>query len=114
MPNYTKVQFATNHKYLVLILDSRLELIEHIDNKINKWNKIIGMMKRHSVTLSTKILLLIYYKNNPSLTLNDTEMQFATTQKYLVLILASRLELIEHIDNKINKWNKIIGMMKRR
>ena len=71
-------------------------------------------MKRRSLALSTKILLLIYNKNKPSLVLNDAEVQFATTQKYLVLILDSRLELIEHIDNKVNKWNKIIGIVKRR
>ena len=72
------------------------------------------MMKRRSLALSTKILLLIYNKNKPSLVLNDAEVQFATTQKYLVLILDSRLELIENIDNKVNKWNKIIGIVKRR
>ena len=71
-------------------------------------------MKRRSLALSTKILLLIYNKKKPSLMLNDTEVKFATTQKYLVLILDCRPELIEHIDNKINKWNKIIGIMKRR
>ena len=59
MINDAKVQFATTQKYLVLILDSRLELIEHIINKINKWKKIIGTMKRHSLAPSKKILLTI-------------------------------------------------------
>ena len=79
MLNDTKMKFATKHKYLVLVLDSRLELIEHIENKINKWDKIIGMMKRRSLALSRKILLTIQNKNYPSLMLNDTKVQFATT-----------------------------------
>ena len=36
MLNNTKVQFVTNQKHSVEILDSRLAFIEHIDNKINK------------------------------------------------------------------------------
>ena len=37
--NDTKVQFATSQKHLRLILDSKLDFNEHIDNKINKINK---------------------------------------------------------------------------
>ena len=114
MLNDAKVQFACSQKHLLLILDSRLDLIEHIDNKMNNWTKIIGMMKRRSLALSTKILLLIYNKKKPSLMLNDTEVQFVSTQKYLVLILDCRPEWIQHIDNKINKWNKVIDIMKTR
>ena len=44
MLNNSKVQFATIQEHLVLILDSRLDFIEHIDNKINKCNKGIGLM----------------------------------------------------------------------
>ena len=40
-------------------LDSKLDFNEHIDNKINKCNKIIGIMKRLSVILSRKSLLTI-------------------------------------------------------
>ena len=112
--NDTKVQFATSQKYLVLILNSRLDFIEHIDNKINKKKKIIGMMKRHSLTRSRKTLLTINNKNYPSMVLIDKYVKFATSQIYLVLILDSRLDFIEHINNKINKCNKIIGVMKRR
>ena len=42
----TKVQLAYSQKHLVLILDFKLDFKEHIDNKINKCNKIIGIMKR--------------------------------------------------------------------
>ena len=114
MLNDAKVQFATNQEQFVLILDSGLDFIEHMKNKINKCHQVIGMMKRRSSSSSIKILLLLCNKNKPSLIVNDAEVQFATTQKYLVLILGSRPEFIEHIDNKINKWNKIIGIMKRR
>ena len=59
MLNDAKVQFATTQKYLVLILDCRPEWIQHIDNKINKWNKVIDIMKTRSLALSRKILLTI-------------------------------------------------------
>ena len=36
MLNDTEIQFATNKKYLVLILDPRFQVIENIDNKIIK------------------------------------------------------------------------------
>ena len=71
MLNDAKVQFATSHKHLVLILDSRHDLIEHIDYKINKCKKIIGLMKRRSLAPSRKVLLTIYNKYYPSLMLND-------------------------------------------
>ena len=110
-----KMQFATSQKHLVLILDSRIDFIDHIDNKINMYKQIIGMMKKTSLTQSRNIFLTIYNKNYLSLIPKDPKMQFATTQKHLVLILDSKLDFIEHIDNKINKCNnKIIGVMKRR
>ena len=56
MLNDAKVQFATSQKHLLFILDSRLDFIEHIDNKFNKCNKIIGMMKRRSLALTRKNL----------------------------------------------------------
>ena len=42
--NDAKVQLATNRKHLGLILDSKLDFNEPIDNKINKCNKIIGIV----------------------------------------------------------------------
>ena len=72
MLNDTELQFATNQKYLVLILDSRLELNEHIHNKIIMRDKVIGTMKIRLLALSRKISLTIYNKNNPLLMLNDT------------------------------------------
>ena len=58
--NDNKVQLANSQKHLGLILDSKLDFNEHIDNKINKCNKVIGIMKRLSLILSRKSLLTIY------------------------------------------------------
>ena len=56
----TKVQLATCQKHLGLVLDSKLDFNEHIDNKINKCNKIISIMKKLSLILSRKSWLTIY------------------------------------------------------
>ena len=44
----------------LLILNFKLDFNQHIDGKINKWRRIIGIMKRFSMTLSRKRLLAIY------------------------------------------------------
>ena len=44
----------------VFILDSKLNFNQHKDDKINKCNKIIRIMRRLSMTLSRKSLLTIY------------------------------------------------------
>ena len=111
--NDAKVQFTTSHKHLVFVLDFRLDFTEHRNNHINKCIKILSMTKRRSLALSRKILLTINNKNYASLMLNDNKVEFVSSRKHLLLILDSRLNLIEHIDNKMNNWNKIIGMMKR-
>ena len=51
--------------------------------------------------------------NYPSLVFDDTKAQLANSQKHLGLILDSKLDFNEHVDNKINKCKKIIGIMKR-
>ena len=58
--NGDKVQSVPCQKHLGLILDSKLDFNEHITNKISKCNKIIGVMKKLSSTLSRKTLLTIY------------------------------------------------------
>ena len=60
MFNDTKVQLVTSQKHLGLILDSKIDFNEHIDNQINKCNKVIGIMKRPSLILSRKSLLTMY------------------------------------------------------
>ena len=45
---------------LGLVLDSKLDFNEQRNIKINKYNKIIGIMKKLSPFLSRKTLLKIY------------------------------------------------------
>ena len=47
-------------KHLGLVLDSKLSFNEHVNQKINKCSKIIGLMKRLSLILSRKHILTIY------------------------------------------------------
>ena len=58
--NSTGVQIDDSQKHLGLILDSKLNFNEHIESKITKCNKIIGLMKKLSLILSRKSLLTIY------------------------------------------------------
>ena len=58
--NNNKIQSEPAQKYLGLILDSKLEFNQHIDEKINKCNKIIRTMRRLAIKLSRKSLLTIY------------------------------------------------------
>ena len=52
----TKIQVANNQKHLGLNLDSKLGFNKHRDNKINKCNKIIGIIKILSLILSFSVL----------------------------------------------------------
>ena len=58
--NDNKVETAISQKHLGLVLDSKLDFNEHISNKINKCNKIKGIMKKLSLFLSRKTFLTIY------------------------------------------------------
>ena len=58
--NSTDVQIADSQKHLGLILNSKLNFNEHIESKITKCNKIIGLMKKLSLIQSRKSLLTIY------------------------------------------------------
>ena len=58
--NKNDVQSANSQKHLELYLDSKLDLNEHVNNKINKCNKSIAIMKKLSLTLSRNSLLTIY------------------------------------------------------
>ena len=48
--NDNTVQTVEVHKHLGLLLDKKLDFNIHIDNKINKCNKITSRMKRLSLT----------------------------------------------------------------
>ena len=56
----TKVQLANSQKHLGLILDSKLDFNEHIGKKINKCNKIIGIMKRHFLRIREFIFSILH------------------------------------------------------
>ena len=43
-----------------LFLNNKLDVNKHLDEKINKCNKIIGMMKKLSPLVSRQSLLTIY------------------------------------------------------
>ena len=58
--NNNKIQSAPTQEHLGLILGSKLDFNQHIDHKINKCKKTIGIMRRLSMTLSRKSLLAIY------------------------------------------------------
>ena len=58
--NSINVQAADSQEHLDLVLDSKSNFNEHIESKITKCNKIIGLMKKLSQFLSKKSLLTIY------------------------------------------------------
>ena len=58
--NKNDVQSANSQKHLGVVLDSKLDFNEHVNNKINKCNKPIGIMKKLSLTLSRNSSLTIY------------------------------------------------------
>ena len=45
-----------NQKHLGLFLDNKLDFKKHLDQKINKSHKIIGMMKKFSIGFKTKFI----------------------------------------------------------
>ena len=58
--NSTKVRVTDRHKHLGLVLDSKLSFNEHIESKMTKCKKIIGLTKKLSQFLSRRSLLTIY------------------------------------------------------
>ena len=57
--NNNAVQTVEVHNHLGLSLDKKLDLNVHIENKINKCNKMIGIMKRLSLSIWRESLLTI-------------------------------------------------------
>ena len=51
---------SENHKHLSLILDTKLKFNEHLQDKINKCNRITGSIKKLSLILPRTCLLTIY------------------------------------------------------
>ena len=90
--NGDKVQSIPCQKHLGLILDLKLDFNEHINNKISKCNKIIGVMKKLSSTLSRKTLLTIYKSFvRPNLDYADI-----IYDKPLKEAFKNKLEMVQH------------------
>ena len=58
--NDDTVQIVEVLKHLGLSLDKKLDFNIRVDNKINKCNKLIGIMKRLSFSISRNSILTIY------------------------------------------------------
>ena len=56
----SQVKISESHKHLGLILDTKLKFNEHLEDKINKCNRIIGSIKKLSLILPRASLLTIY------------------------------------------------------
>ena len=54
------IQSANCQKHLRLVLDSKLDFNDYVNNKINKANKSLSTTKKLSSTLSRNSLLTIY------------------------------------------------------
>ena len=55
-----QVQQCSSQKHLGLFLGNKFDFNKHLDEKINECNKIIGMMKKPSTSVSRQSLLTIY------------------------------------------------------
>ena len=58
--NGNQVQQCSSQKHLGLFSDNKLDFNKHLDEKINKCNKIIGMMEKFFPSVSRQSLLTIY------------------------------------------------------
>ena len=58
--NYNDDKKRTHQKHLGIILDSKLDFDIHVDNKIKQCYKMIGIIKRLSISVPRKALLTIY------------------------------------------------------
>ena len=58
--NGNNITKCSDQKHLGVVLDSKRDFNTHIDQKIKKCNKLIGLMKRLSVHLPRSALLTIY------------------------------------------------------
>ena len=58
--NQSQVKISKSHKHLDLIIDTKLKFNEHLEDKFNKSNRIIGSVKRLSLILPRADLLTVY------------------------------------------------------
>ena len=60
MLSVTDIKKYPHHKHFGIGLDWKLEFKFHVDQKIKKCNKLIGLLRRLSVNVPRKVLLTIY------------------------------------------------------
>ena len=58
--NNNAITKCPHQKHLGLVFDSKLDFIIHIEQKIKKYNKIIGLTRRLSISLPRRTLLTFY------------------------------------------------------
>ena len=58
--NNNNISKCPNQKHLRIVLDSKLNFIAHVDQKIKKCNKMIGLIRWLSINLARNALLTIY------------------------------------------------------
>ena len=69
--NNNSIPKCPSQKHSGIVLDSKLNFNSHVDDKIKKCNKLIGLIRRLSVNLPRKALLTIYIYQllDPTLTM---------------------------------------------
>ena len=58
--NKIDIPECPHQKHSGIVLDSKFNFIAHVDQKIKKFKRIIGLIRRLSVTLPRNALLTIY------------------------------------------------------
>ena len=58
--NNNSIAKCPNQKHLGIVLDSKLNFNSHVDEKIKKCNKLIGLIRRLYVNLPRNALVTIY------------------------------------------------------
>ena len=90
--NDNTVQTVEVHNHLGLSLDKKLDFNVHIENKINKCNKMIGIMKRLSLSFSSDSLLTI----NKSFVRPHLDYADMIYDKLYNAIFESKLERVQY------------------
>ena len=86
------VQTVAVHNHLGLSLDKKLDYNIHTENKINKCNKMIGIMKRLPLSFSRNSLLTI----NKSFVRPHLDYAYIIYDKLYNAIFESRLERVQY------------------
>ena len=79
--NRIDISECPHQKHLEIVLDAKLNFNAHVDQKIKTCNRIIGLIRRLSVTLPRNALLRIYKSFVIFYMINQTTKIFRTNQK---------------------------------